>query len=149
MRNIGGRITPGLLEQLGLLGESVRLRERFLEAAASFTSSYSNTLIAASLASSAILPWCYFQIQEAELKRKAVTDPAQPLPSMLLCCGRFPLCRESGSFPASSMTWRPDWLILSYRQRGFVLRKISIQRTKINPRPPGVAKVRSVVIALP
>jgi carbonic anhydrase len=37
-------------------GESVRSRESFLEAAASFTSSYSNTLIAASLASSAIPP---------------------------------------------------------------------------------------------
>jgi hypothetical protein len=40
------------------------------------------------------------------------------------------------------MTWRPDWLILSYRQRGFVLRKISIQRTKINPTLTHKLKVR-------
>ncbi len=56
MRNIGGRITPGLLEQLGLLGESARLPERFLEAARSFTSSCFSTPIAASLASQATRP---------------------------------------------------------------------------------------------
>jgi carbonic anhydrase len=50
IRNIGGRITPGLLEQLGLLGESVRSPEKLLGVAESFTSSYFSTLIAASLA---------------------------------------------------------------------------------------------------
>jgi carbonic anhydrase len=37
LRNIGGRITPDLLEQLGYSDESDRLPERFLEAAGSFT----------------------------------------------------------------------------------------------------------------
>jgi carbonic anhydrase len=37
LRNIGGRITPGLLEQIVYSRESVRLPEGFLEAAESFT----------------------------------------------------------------------------------------------------------------
>lgn len=57
LRNIGGRINPGLLEQLGYSGESVWLPERFLEAAGSFTSSCFNTPIAALLALSAT-PTC-------------------------------------------------------------------------------------------
>jgi hypothetical protein len=41
----------------------------------------------------------------------------------LLCSGGLRHCRESGSFPALFMTWRPELLRLSYRQGGFVLRK--------------------------
>jgi carbonic anhydrase len=37
IRNIGGRITPGLLEQLGLLGRIGEVLGRFREAAGSFT----------------------------------------------------------------------------------------------------------------
>ena len=48
MRNIGGRITPGLLEQLGLLGRIGEVAARFPEVARSFISSYCNTPIAAS-----------------------------------------------------------------------------------------------------
>jgi hypothetical protein len=48
MRNIGGRITPGLLEQLGLLARIGEVAGRFLEAAVNFTSSYFSTPIAAS-----------------------------------------------------------------------------------------------------
>ena len=39
LRNIGGRITPGCWSSWVCSGESVRLPERFLEAAGSFTSS--------------------------------------------------------------------------------------------------------------
>jgi carbonic anhydrase len=46
MRNIGGRITPGLLEHWVYSGESVHLPERFLGVAGSFTSSYCSTPIA-------------------------------------------------------------------------------------------------------
>ena len=56
IRNIGGRITPGLLEQLGMLGRIGEVAGVFLEAAGNFTSSYSNTPIAASLASQARPP---------------------------------------------------------------------------------------------
>ena len=37
MRNIGGQITPGLLEQLSLLGRIGQVAEKFREAAGSFT----------------------------------------------------------------------------------------------------------------
>ncbi len=37
MRNIGGRVTPGLLEESFVSDESERLPERFREAAGSFT----------------------------------------------------------------------------------------------------------------
>jgi hypothetical protein len=47
MRNIGGRITPGLLNSWVCSDESDRLPERFLEAAGSFTTSYFSTPIAA------------------------------------------------------------------------------------------------------
>src|ERR1700678_3461024 len=56
IRNIGGRITPGLLEQLALLGRIVKLPGRFLEAAVSFTSSCFSTPIVGSLALRATLP---------------------------------------------------------------------------------------------
>jgi hypothetical protein len=56
MRNIGGRVTPGLLEQLGLLGRIGESPRRFLEAAESFTSSYFSIRILASPALRAIPP---------------------------------------------------------------------------------------------
>jgi carbonic anhydrase len=55
IRNIGGRVTPGLFEQLGLLGRIGEVAGRFLEAAGSFISPYSTTPIAASLALPATL----------------------------------------------------------------------------------------------
>lgn len=50
MRNIGGRVTPGLLRQMGLLWRIVEVAVRFLEAVESSTSSFFSTAIAASLA---------------------------------------------------------------------------------------------------
>ena len=50
IRNIGGRITPGCWSSWVYSGESVRLPERFREAAGSFTSSCFSTPIAVSLA---------------------------------------------------------------------------------------------------
>ena len=49
IRNIGGRITPGLLEELGMLGRIGQVAGEAQEAAASFTSSYFTTPIAALL----------------------------------------------------------------------------------------------------
>jgi carbonic anhydrase len=56
MRNIGGRVTPGLLEQLGFRGGSVWLPAQSPAGAESFTSSSSNILIAASPVWSATPP---------------------------------------------------------------------------------------------
>ena len=49
MRNIGGRITPGLLEQLGLLGRIGEVAGRFLVAVVNFILSCFSTPIAVSL----------------------------------------------------------------------------------------------------
>jgi carbonic anhydrase len=56
MRNIGGRITPDCWNSWVYSGESVKLPERFLEEAESFTSLCFSTPIAASLALQATPP---------------------------------------------------------------------------------------------
>jgi Carbonic anhydrase len=122
MRNIGGRITPGLLEQLGLLGRIGEVaRERFLEEAENFTSLCSSTPIAASLALQATPP-CWRTISKYEKgnsRQKRSPIPARQLPSTLLCSGRFQHCLETGWAPVSFMTWQPDLLRSSYRRRQF------------------------------
>ncbi len=56
MRNIGVESRRGCWSSWVYSGESAKLPERFLETAENFTSSYSNTPIAVSLASPAIPP---------------------------------------------------------------------------------------------
>jgi carbonic anhydrase len=77
IRNIGVRITPGLLEQLGLLG-------RISEVAGEIPGGGGELHIIVlhhtdcgmtRLVSDPGMLAHYFQIQEAELKKKAVTDP--------------------------------------------------------------------------
>ena len=145
VRIIGGRITPGLLEQLGLLGrESVRLPNRFLEEAESFTSLCFSTPIAASHASQAT-PLCWRTIskyRKGNSRQKRSPIPARRWPLMLLCSGRFPPCRASGSFPVSTMTWQPALLRSSYRRRGFVIN----QHVPTIPRSLIYVSVRNVVL---
>ena len=77
MRNIGGRITPGLLEQLGLLG---RIGEVAGEAAGGggefhlVVLQHTDCGITRLVGDPPMLAH-YFQIQEGELKKKALTDP--------------------------------------------------------------------------
>jgi carbonic anhydrase len=68
IRNIGGRITPGLLEQLGMLG---RIGQVAGEAPARGGEFH---LIVLQHTDCGMLSH-YFQIHEEELKAKAVTDP--------------------------------------------------------------------------
>ena len=77
LRNIGGRITPALLEQLGLLG-------RIGEVAGEITGGGGEFHIVVlqhtdcgmtRLADDPAMLTRYFQIQEGELKKKAVADP--------------------------------------------------------------------------
>jgi carbonic anhydrase len=77
MRNIGGRVTPGLLEQFGLLG-------RIGEAAGEIPGGGGEFHIIilhhtdcgiTRLARDPAMLTHYFQIREEELKAKAVTDP--------------------------------------------------------------------------
>jgi carbonic anhydrase len=77
MRNIGGRITPGLLEQLGLLGRIGEVAGEIPGGGGEFhiiVLQHTDCGITRLAGDSALLMH-YFQIQEGELRTKAVTDP--------------------------------------------------------------------------
>lgn len=77
IRNIGGRITPGLLEQLGLLGKIGEVAGETPGGGGEFhiiVLQHTDCGMARLAGNTAMLAH-YFQIQEAELKTKAVTDP--------------------------------------------------------------------------
>jgi carbonic anhydrase len=77
IRNIGGRITPGLLEQLGLLGRIGQVAGEIPGGGGEF-----NLIVLqhtdcgmTRLAGDPALLAHYFQIQEGELKTKSLSDP--------------------------------------------------------------------------
>ena len=77
MRNIGGRITPGLLEQLGLLGRIGEVAGQIPGGGGEFhiiALQHTDCGITRLVDNPAMLAH-YFQIPEAELKTKTVTDP--------------------------------------------------------------------------
>jgi carbonic anhydrase len=77
IRNIGGRITPGLLEQLGLLGRIGEVAGEAPGGGGEFhiiVLQHTDCGITRLAGDPAMLAH-YFQIQEGELKQKAVTDP--------------------------------------------------------------------------
>jgi carbonic anhydrase len=77
MRNIGGRITPGLLEQMGLLGRIGEVAKEIPGGGGEFhiiVLHHTDCGITRLAGDPAMLTH-YFQIQEGELKTKAVTDP--------------------------------------------------------------------------
>ena len=77
MRNIGGRITPGLLEQLGLLGRIGEGAGQIPGGGGEFhiiVLQHTDCGITRLVGNPAMLAH-YFQIQEAGLKTKAVADP--------------------------------------------------------------------------
>jgi carbonic anhydrase len=77
MRNIGGRITPGLLEQLGLLGRIGEVAGQIPGGGGEFhiiVLQHTDCGITRLVGDSAMLA-DYFQIQEGELRKKAVNDP--------------------------------------------------------------------------
>ena len=77
MRNIGGRITPGLLEQLGLLGRIGEVAGKIPGGGGEFhiiVLQHTDCGITRLVGNPAMLAH-YFQIPEAELKTKTVTDP--------------------------------------------------------------------------
>ncbi len=77
MRNIGGRITPGLLEQLGLLGRIGEVAGETPGGGGEFhiIVLHHTDCGITRLAGDTDMLTRYFQIQEGELKTKAVTDP--------------------------------------------------------------------------
>jgi len=77
LRNIGGRITPGLLEQLGLLGRIGQVAGEIPGGGGEFhliVLQHTDCGITRLAGDPAMLTH-YFQIPDAELKAKAVTDP--------------------------------------------------------------------------
>jgi carbonic anhydrase len=77
LRNIGGRFTPGLLEQLGLVGRIGAVAGAILGGSGEFhliVMQHTDCGISRLAGDPAMLAH-YFQIQEGELKTKALTDP--------------------------------------------------------------------------
>jgi carbonic anhydrase len=77
LRNIGGRITPGLLEELGLLGRIGQVAGEIPGGGGEFhiiVLHHTDCGITRLAGDPAMLTH-YFQIQEGELRTKAVTDP--------------------------------------------------------------------------
>src|SRR5215469_8356418 len=77
MRNIGGRITPGLMEQLGLLGRIGEVAKEIPGGGGEFhiiVLHHTDCGITRLAGDTAKLAH-YFQIKEEEVKAKAVTDP--------------------------------------------------------------------------
>ncbi len=77
LRNIGGRITPGLLEQLSLLGRIGEVAGEIPGGGGEFhiiVLQHTDCGITRLAGDPAMLAH-YFQIEEGEVKKKAVTDP--------------------------------------------------------------------------
>src|SRR5271163_4120601 len=77
MRNIGGRITPGLLEELGLLGRIGEVAKEIPGGGGEvhiIVLQHTDCGITRLAGDPAMLTH-YFQIEEAELQTKSVTDP--------------------------------------------------------------------------
>lgn len=77
IRNIGGRITPGLLEELGLLGRIGEVAQKMPGGGGEFhliVLQHTDCGITRLAGDPAKLAH-YFQIQEGDLKAKAVSDP--------------------------------------------------------------------------
>ena len=77
LRNIGGRITPGLLEQLGLLGRIGEVAGEIAGGGGEFhiiVLQHTDCGMTRLAGDPAMLAH-YFQIPEGELKKKSVTDP--------------------------------------------------------------------------
>lgn len=77
IRNIGGRITPGLLEQLGLLGRIGEVAGKAPGGGGEFhliVLQHTDCGMTRLAGDPAMLAR-YFQVQEGDLKAKAVTDP--------------------------------------------------------------------------
>jgi carbonic anhydrase len=77
IRNIGGRITPGLLEQLGLLGRIGEVAGEIPGGGGEFhiiVLQHTDCGITRLVGDPAMLAH-YFQIEQGELKKKVVSDP--------------------------------------------------------------------------
>ncbi len=97
IRNIGGRITPGLLEQLGLLGRIGEVAGEIPGGGGEFhliVLQHTDCGITRLAGDPAMLTH-YFQIAgKGNSRQKPSPIPARRLPSTLLYSGRFPHCPD-------------------------------------------------------
>jgi carbonic anhydrase len=102
IRNIGGRITPGLLEELAMLGRVGQVAKAIPGGGGEFHRIvlHHTDCGITRLANDPAMLMHYFQITESELKAKAVLDPRAAVAVDVPYYGRFPRCRPSGSSPA-------------------------------------------------
>ena len=102
LRNIGGRITPGLLEQMGLLGRIGEVAGEAPGGGGEFhliVLQHTDCGITRLAGDPAMLAH-YFQIQESEVGKKRSPIPARRSPRTSLRSARFPFCRTLGFYPA-------------------------------------------------
>ena len=95
MRNIGGRITPGLLEQLGLLGRIGEVAGQIPGGGGEFhiiVLQHTDCGITRLVGDPAMLAH-YFQIQEGQLWKKAVSDPRAAVTADVAALRAIPLPR--------------------------------------------------------
>jgi hypothetical protein len=121
MRNIGGRVTPGLLEQLGLLGRIGQVAGAIPGGGGELhliILQHTDCGITRLVGDPAMLAQ-YFQIPDTQLRQKRSLIHGRRLPATLLCCESFQHCHPNGSSLASSMMWQQDLLKSSYRHRRF------------------------------
>ena len=119
LRNIGGRITPGLLEQLSLLGRIGEVAGEPPGGGGEFHLIVLQHTIAASLGSRATPP-CWrtiFKYRKAKSAQKRSSIPVRRLPWTLPRSERFPHYRALGLFQASCTMLRLG-LLRSLSRRG-------------------------------
>ncbi|MFT4113115.1 carbonic anhydrase [Silvibacterium sp.] len=100
MRNIGGRVTPGLLAQLGMLGRIGQVAGKVPGGGGEFhivVLQHTDCGITRLANDSAMLT-DYFEVQQTELEAKAVTDPHAAVAADVAAL------RETPGLP-------PDWLL--------------------------------------
>jgi carbonic anhydrase len=104
MRNIGGRITPGILEELGLLGRIGEVAEAVPGGGGEFNIvilQHTDCGITRLARDSAMLAH-YFQIDEKDLKKKAVINPREAVAADVALLQ---------SIPALPAEWRISGLV--------------------------------------
>jgi len=97
IRNIGGRITPGLLEQLGLLGRIGEVAGEIPGGGGEFhiiVMQHTDCGITRLTGNPDMLAH-YFQIRESELKAKAVTEPGAAVRSDVALLRAIPVLPSS------------------------------------------------------
>ena len=112
IRNIGGRITPGLLEQLGLLGRIGEVAGEIPGGGGEFhliILQHTDCGMLRLAGAPAMLAH-YFQVPEADLKTKTVTDPRAAVTSDVAALRAIPECLARGLSPALCATCLPGLL---------------------------------------